>query len=174
MKRNHSIYLNILMILSVIGGILVFPSTVRAALVIGGVSSNSISNGQENTITIFGNEFVAGSVVSLDGYGSLTTSSSSCTVLTAVVPASVPAGIYTLTVTNPDLSTTSLADALTIIQDTPTVTPSQTVEPSNNYERPVIVVDSYSLDQDTISPGNSFILFITLYNAGQLCSRLVI
>jgi hypothetical protein len=115
MKRNHSIYLNILMILSVIGGIMVFPSTVRAALVIGGVSSNSLSK----------------------------------------------------TVTNPDLSTASLADALTIIQDTPTVTPSQTVESSNNYERPVIVVDSYSLDQDTISPGNSFILFITLYNAGQ-------
>jgi hypothetical protein len=31
----------------------------------------------------------------------------------------------------------------------------------------VIVVDAYSLDQDTISPGNSFTLFVTLYNAGQ-------
>jgi hypothetical protein len=48
-----------------------------------------------------------------------------------------------------------------------TVTPSQTVEPPGNYERPVIVVDTYSLDQDTISPGDSFILFVTLYNAGQ-------
>ncbi len=51
--------------------------------------------------------------------------------------------------------------------DTPTATPTQTTEPPSNYERPVIVVDTYSLDQDTISPGNSFILFITLDNAGQ-------
>jgi hypothetical protein len=49
----------------------------------------------------------------------------------------------------------------------PSETPTQTVEPPGSYERPVIVVDTYSLDQDTISPGEAFTLFVTLYNAGQ-------
>ena len=57
--------------------------------------------------------------------------------------------------------------AMVSVQDSPTPTETQTGEPPSNYERPVIVVDTYSLDQDTISAGNSFKLFITLYNAGQ-------
>jgi hypothetical protein len=50
---------------------------------------------------------------------------------------------------------------------TTVITGTSTVEPPGSYERPVIVVESYSLDQDTISPGNSFTLFVFLYNAGQ-------
>lgn len=53
-------------------------------------------------------------------------------------------------------------------------TPTQTVEPPGNFERPVIVVDSYSLDQDTISPGSAFILFITVYNAGQQYAKNIV
>ena len=60
----------------------------------------------------------------------------------------------------------------------PTITPTDTLiplaatdtpttQPANGYERPVIVVNSYSLSQDTISPGDSFTLYVTLYNAGQ-------
>ncbi len=62
---------------------------------------------------------------------------------------------------------TAVEAAPVVLQDpsTPTVTPTDA--PPSNYERPVIVVDTYSLDQDTISPGNSFKLFITLFNAGQ-------
>jgi len=53
------------------------------------------------------------------------------------------------------------------IQESTTFTVTQTVEPPNGYERPVIVVNTYSISQDTISPGDSFTLFVTLYNAGQ-------
>jgi hypothetical protein len=167
MKRNHSIYINVFVIISVIAVLFVFPSTVKAALLISGVTPNIISNNHENIITISGNDFISGAVVSLDGYGALNTSYSSNTILTAVVPAGIPIGTYTLTVTNPDSLTASLTNAIIVTLDNPTATPSQTVEPPNNYERPVVVVDTYSLDQDTISPGDSFTLFITLYNAGQ-------
>jgi hypothetical protein len=61
----------------------------------------------------------------------------------------------------------SLANALTVISEAPTASPSPTSKPPNSYERPVIVVNTYSLSQDTISPGDFFTLFITLYNAGQ-------
>jgi len=49
----------------------------------------------------------------------------------------------------------------------PTAGITPTVEPPGSFERPVIVVNTYSVSQDTISPGNSFTLYVTLYNAGQ-------
>jgi hypothetical protein len=131
MKRNHYLYINVFMIISVITGLFVFPSIGKASLTISGVTPS---------------------------------------------------------VTNPYLSFTSLVNAPADILETPTITTSltppypspaitltpaptasiaPTSEPTNGYERPMIVVDSYSLDKDTISPGDSFILFITLYNAGQ-------
>jgi len=167
MKSNISISINIFLLTSIVIGLLIFPIGVKAALVLSGVTPSVIANDQINTITISGTELIDGAVVSLDGFGPLTTSYSTISTLMATVPAGIPIGAYTVTVTNPDLSTTSLANALTVILDSPTATPSQTVEPPNNYERPVVVVDTYSLDQDTISPGNSFILYMTLYNAGQ-------
>lgn len=182
MKRKLSIYINIYVLISVVTILLLVPTGAKAALGISGVTPEIISNGHDNTITISGNDFVSGAVVSLDGYGSLNTSYFSSTTLMATVPAGILHGIYTATVTNPDLSTASLANALTVIPEAPTAEPSPTAyptylvptvvltptsEPPNGYERPVIVVDTYSLSQDTISPGDSFTLFITLYNAGQ-------
>jgi hypothetical protein len=39
--------------------------------------------------------------------------------------------------------------------------------PPDGYKRPLIVVNTYGISQDTISPGDSFTLFVKLYNAGQ-------
>ncbi len=167
MKRNLSIYINIFVIISLLTMLLIFPTFVKAAFEIIGVTPAIISTANENTITVSGNDFVSGAVVSLDGYGSLPTTYISNTTLSATVPAGIPQGMYTLTVTNPDLSIASLANALTVIPEAPTASPSPTSKPPNSYERPVIVVDTYSLSQDTISPGDFFTLFITLYNAGQ-------
>jgi hypothetical protein len=50
----------------------------------------------------------------------------------------------------------------------PTDAVTPTDEPPSGYERPVVVVDAYWLNQDTISPGDSFTLYVTLYNAGQM------
>ena len=143
---------------------------------------STVSNSHPTTITVSGTDFVNGAIVSLDGYGSLTTSFSSATTLLATVPAGVPVGIYTVTVTNPDSSTASLANALRVIPEAPTVVPtgaptaapSATVEPPGSFERPMIMVDTYSLDQDTISPGDSFILFVTLYNSGQQYAKNIV
>ncbi len=54
-----------------------------------------------------------------------------------------------------------------VITITPTPTLTPTTQPAGGYERPVIVVKSYSISQDTISPGDAFTLYVTLYNAGQ-------
>ena len=174
-KKIHSQHFNLIMLLAVVLGVLFLPTNATAALLITSVSPNNISNLQNNTITITGTDFMMGSVVSLDGYASLTTSFFSATTMMALVPAGTPAGIYTVTVTNPDSSFASLNNSLNVVQTPPiTVTATQTIEPPNGYERPVLVINSYSLSQEKISPGNSFTLYITLYNAGQHYAKNVI
>jgi hypothetical protein len=167
MKRNYSPIVNIAILAITVLELLCFPIAVNAALIITAVVPDTISNQQNNTITITGTDFAPGAVVSLDSYGDLYTSFFSNTSLVAIVPAGVPLGIYTVTVTNPDLTSASLPNSLTVIQVAPTAENTQTVEPPSGYERPVVVVNSYSMSQEKISPGNSFTLYVTLYNAGQ-------
>src|SRR4030042_1383 len=114
MKRNISPGIHLLILISIIAALVFLPSVAKAALGVSGVTPNTISNQQNNSITLTGNDFVLGAVVSLDGYGALNTSYFSNTSLMAVVPAGIPTGLYTLTITNPDLSTVSLPNSVTI------------------------------------------------------------
>ena len=175
MIRKYSRYFNLILLILVVFGLIFLPTNAKAALLITSVSPNTISNIQNNSITITGTDFVIGSVVSLDGYSTLDTSFFSNTTLMALVPSGVPIGTYTVTVTNPDTSSASLINSLNVIQTPPTVVvPTQTSEPPIGYERPVLVIDSYSISQDKISPGNSFSLYLTLYNAGQRYAKNVV
>jgi hypothetical protein len=188
MKRNYLFLLNILVLLSTATALLFLPTGAYAALLISGVTPSTISNNHSNTITVSGNDFVMGTQVSLDGYDKLNTSYYSNTTLMAEVPAGIPTGVYTVTVTNPDSSSASLPNCLTVITGVSTITPTgipypppptiitpafptitrtPTNEPPVGYERPVIVVNSYNMSQERISPGDYFILYLTLYNAGQ-------
>jgi hypothetical protein len=176
MNINHKITIYPFITIVIITLILSFPIQAKAALIITSVIPDTITNLYDNPITVNGTDFVEGAIVSLDGYGELSTSYNSDVVLQAIVPAGISPGIYTVTVTNPDLTSSSLENSLKVILPAPTATiytPAPTVattptsEAPNGYERPVIVVNTYSLSQDTISPGDSFTLFVTLYNAGQ-------
>jgi hypothetical protein len=186
MNINHKKHTNRLIIIFMVLLIAGLPIKVKAALIISGVTPNIISNLHETVINVSGTDFVNGSDVSLNGYGALSTSYNSNISLQAIVPAGIDPGIYTVTVTNPDLTSASLENALTILAEAPTqafsptpLNPTEapypaptanktpTSEPPNGYERPVIVVYGYGLSQDTISPGDSFTLYVTLYNAGQ-------
>jgi hypothetical protein len=175
MKKIHVKYFNLILLISTIFGLIFLPTNASAALIISSVSPDIISNIQNNTITITGTDFVLGSVVSLDGYASLATSFFSNTTLMALVPSGIPVGTYSVTVTNPDTSSASLSNSLQVTQTPPTtVAPTQTSEPPIGYERPVLVINSYSTSQEKISPGNSFTLYVTLYNAGQHYAKNVV
>ena len=155
-----------IIILLVVGSMLfTFPQAVLAALTVASVTPSTVSNNQNTTLVVTGSDFQPFAVVSLDGYGALSTSYMSSTTLNALLPAGVPQGIYSLTVTNPDSTSATLQDALTVLDVVPTAT--STPEPASGYERPVIVVASYSANRDTIYPGDDFTLSIKLYNAGQ-------
>ena len=175
MKKKHSLYFNFFLLISFVLGLVSLPTNAIAALLITGLSPDTISNLQNNNITITGTDFVMGSVVSLDGYASLATSYFSNSTLMALIPSGIPIGTYTVSVTNPDFSSASLSNSLKVIQTPPTVVvPTQTSEPPNGYERPVLVINSYSISQEKISPGNSFTLYVTLYNAGQHYAKNVV
>lgn len=174
MIRKHRLYINILLMVFTLCSLTFFPTKVRAALIITSINPDLISNHQINTLSINGIDFQIGAIVSLEGYGSLITSFFSSTTLLAEVPSGIPVGTYTVTVTNPDQVSYSLINSLVVIATVPTASITQTAEPPNGYERPVLVVNSYSISQENISPGNSFTLYVTLYNAGQLYAKNIV
>lgn len=143
--------------------LLLTPSSVVAALGIVSVAPNLIVNNADSTISIGGSDFESGSIVSLDGYGPLSTTYVSPTTLTAVVPNGIPAGVYTVTVTNLDATTASLPNGLTVAK--PAVTPNP-----DPFGRPQIVVDSYKANVGVIQFGQEFNLKVNVYNSGQLAA----
>jgi hypothetical protein len=165
MKILSVTFNRIFVLILLVSAVLAYPRPARAALGISGVTPSTVSNAQAALLTVTGADFQSGAVVSLDGYGALTTYYFSSTTLNADLPAGIPIGVYSVTVTNPDSSTATLPNALTVVAATPTPTSSPT--PVYGYERPVIVVYSYGASESSPSLGASFTMHIKLYNAGQ-------
>jgi len=164
--KTPSIILNRFLTLILIASVLLaMPRQALAALAITSVTPSTVSNSQAAQLTITGTDFQPSAAVSLDGFGALATSYFSSTTLTASLPAGVPVGVYSLTVTNPDATWYTLDSALTVAATAPTATPNPT--PVSGYERPVIVVYTYSTSESSPSIGGNFTMYIKLYNAGQ-------
>lgn len=74
--------------------------------------------GKESVITLNGANFLDGAVVKLlgDSDYTLVTTYLSGSVLTAVVPATVDLGLYTVEVTNPDTQSATLVDGLEVVK----------------------------------------------------------
>ncbi|MGW8250056.1 MAG: hypothetical protein ACWGO1_05395 [Anaerolineales bacterium] len=139
-----------------------------------------VSNATSVGLTITGADFVDGAQVRIEGYGVLSTSFVSSTTLTALLPAGVSPGTYTVTVINPDTTSASLQSALQVVALTATVpaatVPAATQTPApvdtqTTSERPLIVIDSYSASADSISPNQEFNLVIKLRNTGEVPAR---
>ena len=136
------------------------PASSASALGVVSVAPNLIINNTANTISIGGSDFEVGSIVSLDGYGTLSTTYVSPITLSAVVPGGMTKGVYTVTVTNTDASTASLPNGLTVTEPQPTSNP----EP---FGRPQVVIKSYKANVGVIQFGQEFNLSVTIHNSGQ-------
>jgi hypothetical protein len=182
MKSNFlfSIFLSILLL----SGFFTPAQALPDVLSVTGVSPSTAPNNVSTVLNITGTDFVTGAVVSLNGYGALATTYVSAVALTAALPAGVPVGIYTVVVTLPDTTQASLPNALTVIAPpVPTTAPPPTaVEatpiatdlPSGTYERPLIVVLTYSTSSSIIAMGQDFDLYVTIYNSGQHYARNIV
>ncbi len=156
---------NLIRVFSLLGAVLLAlpPSITVDALGIVSVAPNLIANEVANTISVGGSAFEVDLLVSLDGYGSLSTGYVSPTTLSAVVPNGIPAGVYTVVVTNADTTMASLPNGLTVTAPAPTANP----EP---FGRPQVVVKSYKANVGMIQFGQEFNLSITVHNSGQLAA----
>jgi hypothetical protein len=86
-----------------------------AAPTLTAMSPDQAYNYQPTTVTITGTSFALTPTVQLNNVLLPDVSFVSSTTLTATVLAELPGGVYTLTVTNPDSQTVSLADAFTVL-----------------------------------------------------------
>jgi len=146
-------------------------SPAQAALGITDIQPRTAENNQSTQLTITGTDFAAGAVALLENFGALSTSFINSTVLTAMLPPGLAPGVYGITVVNPDSSSTTLANAITIIQNAataapPTATP-QAESSSIPADRPLVVIESYNAGAESISPNQEFDLSIKLKNIGS-------
>ncbi|HLF02884.1 MAG TPA: hypothetical protein VI547_12960 [Anaerolineales bacterium] len=138
------------------------------------IQPRAIYNVASVDIVITGAGFTVDTVVSLDNYGALTTASVSGAgdSLVAIVPAGVPAGMYTVRVID-GANAAVCASAITVTA--PTSTPAATHTPApTNFVRPVIAVDSYGASSPTITPGQDLDFDVTLINWGQITATNIV
>jgi hypothetical protein len=150
----------VLLILMLLGG-LARPQVAMAAPGVSGVQPGQVSNANPTTLVISGTGFETNSIVILETYGALDTTFVSDQVLRADLPSGVAPGSYSVTVVNPDNTSATLPNALT-------VTAAVTATPApNEINRPLLVIDSYGASVDEVVPGQEFNLVIRLHNVGQ-------
>ncbi len=139
-----------------------------AQLAVSSVQPSTVVNITDVNLVITGAEFQDGASVVLQGLGALSTTFISSTVLNAELPAGASPGVYTVTVVNPDTTSASLDNAITILEPTATLEPATpTATQVASTTRPLIVVDTYSASEDTIYAGQEFNLQIRLKNVGE-------
>ncbi len=112
------------------------------------------------TLTVLGGNFQAGAVVRLINLGALATSFINDTMLTAIVPPNSPPGTYSVQVTNPDLQSATLENALKIRG-----APEPTSPPLPG--RPVLTVRNYTVSPQRPYAGGTFVLRVEVYNTGS-------
>lgn len=149
-----------------------------AALGIATVTPDTVVNNTATTIYITGTDFDPSATVTLDGYGPLAATVDNAMMITATVPAGVPARIYGITVTNPGPIIASKPMALTVLDPTPTPTVTNTPGPTPTatntptptattvFGRPQVVIDIYTVSVSAIRYGQEFNLNVSLDNAG--------
>ena len=139
-----------------------------AQLAVTGVQQSTVVNITDVNLVVTGAEFQDGASVVLQGLGALSTTFISSTVLNAELPAGASPGVYTVTVVNPDTTSASLDNAITILEPTATLEPATpTATQVASTTRPLIIVDTYSASEDTIYAGQEFNLQIRLKNIGE-------
>ncbi len=149
------------------------PTISTAPLTITAVQPNTIANANAAELVITGSGFANGAVVLLSGVGGLSTTFVSESLLRATVAAGVAPGVYSVTVVNPNATSATLANALTITGTPATPEPTQTPAPTP-FVRPLLVVSSYGASSAEIIPGTNLDFEMTLTNAGQTQARNVV
>lgn len=152
-----------LLLVTLLSSFFLFPHPALAAPSIASVQPNTVANTNSTELVVTGADFEEGARVVVEHVGALTTTFVSGTVLSALLPAGLLPGVYAITVINPDSTSDTLANALTITA-APTTPEAPVVDPG---DRPVIVIDSYNAGGSPLAAGQSATLAIRLKNKGH-------
>jgi hypothetical protein len=166
MSHSPRLFVRITLIFALVMGLGLATRPALAQAAISGVNPSTVSNATASTLVITGSGFVNGAVIIVGGYGALSTTFVSATVLTGDLPAGVAPGTYTLTVINPDATSASLPNALRVTAPAPTAAPTNTPA-ATAFVRPLLVVQSYGASSAAIAPGADYDFEMTLINSGQ-------
>lgn len=158
MKQATKVFLPVILAVMLLAG---WTSPAYAALGVTNVTPGSVVNNAAATLTITGTDFDASAVVLLDGFGALATSFLNSQTLTAVVPAGVPAGDYTLRVTTSAPDSQAWPEKLHVTQPPPPPT-----EPPA-FGRPQLVITAYKTSVASVQAGSEFKLKVDFENAGN-------
>jgi hypothetical protein len=170
MHKPRFIARSLLLLLILATMMLAKPMPALAQLAIISVQPSTVTGLTPVDLVITGTDFASGAVVIVENFGALTTSFVSSTVLTAVLPAGIDPGVYTVTVVNPDSTSVSLGGGLSVVS--PTATSGPTTEPLG--ERPVLVVKSYSAGGEPVVAGKGYSLVIRMQNVGGRFAKNVV
>lgn len=92
------------------------------APVLESISPTSSQAGTQQLVTLTGQSFLAGATVTIGGEALTNIEVQSETTIEATVPASINAGSYDVTITNPDGQFSTLSDAYTVLAPPPSLT----------------------------------------------------
>jgi hypothetical protein len=189
MWRNRPLVLAFMAALVVlVGGVVfaqdgegeVFQPQQEAPLTVSSAEPTTITNGQNNTISVFGANFTSSTIVRLVGFGLLETTVINSNALTAVVPASVPPGVYTINVSDPlngeAVAPTQLTvnapfvptATFTLVPTFVPPTPTNTLAPPTPVPgRPSLVVRNFTSIPSGVEPGGAVVISFEVVNQGN-------
>ena len=142
-------------------------------IILTAIEPGRISTETGGTLTVYGNNFTAASVIRVVGYGVLQTTYVNNEVLTGILPPGLPLGRYNVQVGLGELdgSYTVLDGVLEIFGPTPTPAPTQTPIPTVTFAyvfgQPQIAIQSARTSPTHLTPGEPFELTLELANLGN-------
>ncbi len=125
-----------------------------------------VVNGNSHNLSVYGSGFTPECVVRLVGYGLLNTTYLNASSLIAQLPAGVPAGTYTLEVSDGVRDPGKLSNALRVTAQPPLPTPEPPPE-APPPGRPILTIRNYRVEPVRVRAGQEFNVVIEIYNNGS-------
>jgi hypothetical protein len=130
------------------------------------IEPSRLLNDRSHTLSIYGTGFTGNCTVRLGGYGLLQTTFVNVEALTAQVPAGVPAGTYSILVSDVTRDADFLVPkAVTVVEPKPEPTPKPPSEPKPG--RPILTIRNFSVEPPQVRAGEELVVSIEIYNNGS-------
>lgn len=133
-----------------------------------------VNNGQANTLSVMGTGFTSGSTVRLIGFGLLETTILHSNAATAIVPAGLPSGTYSVEMTDSYGRVVQSPNRLSVgLPAQPTNTPPPPATPITIAQLPQVSITNFVASPNTVIAGGTTRLTFTVQNRGNQIARTI-